>query len=766
MEIVINRFDRFQSITEKVLRIWAFCIAAYHMLLATFSYIVDPSDFTPYVQWASLGLLIAALLYLVFTLLYSETSRKRTTAYLKRFCNIEQIVLLLLLLWTVLSCLINQANGIFRYFFVEDWHLYDAVVCILVLFPLSRAIGKEKTKKVVEILIHLCVVTYSVFTIVSLWHIFHLEVLTFPSGNQAGVTAEVQVMLGRHPNLTGMIAVTMLVLCTYMVYSQEREIRALYIFFGVVHLVIVYLCNSRAILVGTLVFVVYEAFFFTFNALKEKKLHVKLGAGIAVCLVCGFLFWEGRYAAFAIFENITHISEEIEAEQGNIVNNIRLFTATNLSSHLKNYEVNALSVPQNYGMRALTNLSGRPEIWMSTLKVMTSSIRTWFFGVTSYSATLALQTIGGLEGEAAHAHNIFLQLGLSLGTPAMILFIAFVVLIAFRCARVVINGDEKGFIISGMLLCFIFVNLMEPYLFNYFSIMSCVFFLFSGYILERDKTEEEKIEDSKKKKFTIFSVSAAVYIPLVFLVFILMFSARYVNLIPEHFKGTGTVEDPFQINNRSDLKYFRDLVNSGNNLKGYYFLQTTDIDLKNKQWMPIGIYNSGKYFAGIYDGGCHCIKNLYISSDKYPYYPTFGFFGSLEGVVVNLGIASGSVNGACVGAIASQAVGRQAMIINCYNCAEITGTGRAGGICDNFGSGYIINCLNTGKIDSPTPADIVSYTAGFVTAPEEKGNITVYFTGRFVPIEMEGETIEERLNSGLEELIEKGAVKKEMVKFW
>lgn len=159
------------------------------------------------------------------------------------------------------------------------------------------------------------------------------------------------------------------------------------------------------------------------------------------------------------------------------------------------------------------------------------------------------------------------------------------------------------------------------------------------------------------------------------------------------FEGDGTRSNPFCINNIEDLIIFRNIVNSGYEFSNQWVQQRCDIDLQNiNNWEPIGCYDSGRLFDGIYDGAGYKIYNIKISSEG-----NVGFFGQLKGTVLNLGIESGKIQGACVGAIASHSYGDHATIANCYNNAWVEGTIRAGGIADNFMGGKIINCINYGK---------------------------------------------------------------------
>lgn len=184
--------------------------------------------------------------------------------------------------------------------------------------------------------------------------------------------------------------------------------------------------------------------------------------------------------------------------------------------------------------------------------------------------------------------------------------------------------------------------------------------------------------------------------------------------------GKGTQKDPYRINTVEELCAFRDIVNSGYLFSGEWVRQENDLDLKGiENWEPIGLFDSGNYFDGVYDGGGHVICNLQIYSDG-----NVGFFGQLGGTVMNLGIESGTIRGACVGAIASHGdETANIAVLNCYNRATVIGAVRAGGIVDNFTNGAIVNCVNygaikadegVGKQNDVALAEIASY-AGKIT---------------------------------------------------
>ena len=171
----------------------------------------------------------------------------------------------------------------------------------------------------------------------------------------------------------------------------------------------------------------------------------------------------------------------------------------------------------------------------------------------------------------------------------------------------------------------------------------------------------------------------------------------------EHFSGEGTVENPYLISDYEDLETLRDLVNKGNTFDGVYFRQVEDIRIQEKNWRPIGFGEC--VFSGIYDGNGHYVSELNIkTSDKKNYY---GFFGRVSGVVANLGIESGEISAPLSASIVGESVGEDALIINCYNKANVKGK-EVAGIAGNTPHSDIVGCLNLGGIEGEKAFAITS----------------------------------------------------------
>ena len=92
-----------------------------------------------------------------------------------------------------------------------------------------------------------------------------------------------------------------------------------------------------------------------------------------------------------------------------------------------------------------------------------------------------------------------------------------------------------------------------------------------------------------------------------------------------------------------------------------------------------------------------------------------GLFGKLGGVVMNLGIESGRISGDYVGSFAAADGSTDAMIINCYNRANLYSIVRCGGIADNFTSGRILGCANYGHVAGIYTGQIVAYDCSIIS---------------------------------------------------
>ena len=160
------------------------------------------------------------------------------------------------------------------------------------------------------------------------------------------------------------------------------------------------------------------------------------------------------------------------------------------------------------------------------------------------------------------------------------------------------------------------------------------------------------------------------------------------------------VNGTYTIGSVEELRLLSYMVRKGNTFSGKEILLTTDLDLENQLWLPIGGSDEvgSCSFSGIFRGQGHRIYNLKTVPTEYDY---TGLFGLIRGATIeNLGIESGISIGKSkvAGLVGTAAVG--STVRNCYNKAFVYSEGIAGGVVAMMGGKNCIveNCYNMGEI--------------------------------------------------------------------
>ena len=178
--------------------------------------------------------------------------------------------------------------------------------------------------------------------------------------------------------------------------------------------------------------------------------------------------------------------------------------------------------------------------------------------------------------------------------------------------------------------------------------------------------------------------------------------------------GSGTEQSPYLIENAEQLAFIAEMVNAGiYTYAGNYFKLTTDLDLNNIPWTPIGDTEE-HVFGGSFDGDNHTISNLYITSAT-----NAGLFGVVNGGVYkkitthgNI-LSNGNINNA--GGIIAYAIAA-CTIDSCINNIFIRNGVNTGGIIGSSINVTVRNCLNNSDIVGKIRAGgIVGYAPNTIT---------------------------------------------------
>ena len=162
------------------------------------------------------------------------------------------------------------------------------------------------------------------------------------------------------------------------------------------------------------------------------------------------------------------------------------------------------------------------------------------------------------------------------------------------------------------------------------------------------------------------------------------------------------------ISDEEGFKNFRERVNEGENFENTLIKLSSDLDLENEVWKPIGTKENS--FKGVFNGNGYKIKNLKLSTVDEEYKDDderlfIGLFGYNEGIIRNVRIESGTIDSSVdnkytAGMVAGLSLG---IVEMCCNEGDVTLDnifafgGVVGKIKENS---RVFKCYNLGEINS------------------------------------------------------------------
>lgn len=237
------------------------------------------------------------------------------------------------------------------------------------------------------------------------------------------------------------------------------------------------------------------------------------------------------------------------------------------------------------------------------------------------------------------------------------------------------------------------------------------------------------------------------------------------------YKAEGT---EYSINTASQFAGLAKLVNDGNSFEGKIVRLSSDLDLSEHEWTPIGngkrsgkgIDNGSRYFSGTFDGQHHSIYGLSITTSNVAEDDCLGLFGVVKkgkilnfdlknskidrdacenvGLAVGLAVEDSWIEGITTDKASSVSamgaggiVGRMTVsgtIAKCENHASVTSSkqGAGGIVCKAYYSEEnklisISDCKNFGDVKDTKNSyvgGIVSFCAGEISNCENSGSVS------------------------------------------
>ena len=310
-----TQLRRFRTIYKALLRWSAALLAEIFVLWTLLQYMVRERDYLRYQKWIGVAVLTAAAVYVAFTALTDREELSRIRASLRRMCSLEQIMLVLLLLWYILDCAVRSRLDGQPLFKFNDNRLFMFTLTVFLFFPFAELMGSH-AKRIMEAMLHITMAVYTPITVWCIWKYYNVEFFAFPSGYwMASYRETVSMKMGGNVNVTASAAVILFGLSLYMLLTHKGLVRIIYSLTASVYFCAELLTNSRTSFLALSCVSAAAAVLFMWDKLETRKLSQRIGgaaigAVLAVVIVIGV-----QSLLFRMFAHVYPTFLEINAQR-------------------------------------------------------------------------------------------------------------------------------------------------------------------------------------------------------------------------------------------------------------------------------------------------------------------------------------------------------------------------------------------------------------------------------------------------------------------
>jgi len=501
-----------QKKTEKILYIAALVLAEFYLLVSVFRHFVPAYDrLIDILQWYSLVLALSALLYWFFVKRRELQSKEAKKNLLSRFGSYEQVYMVFVFFWYIITVALRQYMEERNLFLANDLWMYVTGMCAFLFFPFARYVGREKAKRVIEFMLHTVIIPYAVLATWIIWNYFRMNYITFPSGQQLMREAPAILCFTdlNHVRL-GEQALIMIGCSLYMTVTQKPGVKIVYGLCLFVNMILLILANARTSWYMTSGMLASAAFLLCWNRIENRKQILRVASGVLlaaiVVLCCHWL----RGEVFNLLETVTvratETAELTKATETKTTSD-RIWQLQTLNqkengencseSHPKAV-LSALSADETESneeyIRTIHNnhnqMIERLKIYKACFFLMFTSRYRFLFGVTPADFGRTVLGVNHIKIAYGHAHNFFLQMGVSYGVPTMIATVVFAVSLLVRSIRILFVNRKKlfpGAAIICLTVLFILGNDMFSGRLNASPDFICTgFYWFAGWLVTLD----------------------------------------------------------------------------------------------------------------------------------------------------------------------------------------------------------------------------------------------------------------------------------------
>ena len=479
LEVSMTESNRFFTIYRKALYWGALLLAEMHLLWSLMQFVIWQKPYLKLEKWVGLALAAGTALYLVLAAAADKRCRDAgpnitaaqsgksggalapVKAFLQRAKSPEQIFLALFFVWYIVVCSVRTVLDGKSYFTPNDNRLFFAALTAFIFFALAEIVGREKAKRVIDVMLCSAVAAYTPVCAWVVWNFYQGVFVDLPSGNVVKLYQGLSLMIGVHRNTTAAYSLILLSVCAYFLVSMKSRIKyVIFIPAAIVHFFVIMLTNSRTCYMVLIAMIIVPALVRMSKYLKRVKVKNK------ALVIAGAVLVLAAVVAALYFMRSGIIASNAETWREKLNN------------------------PDAMRVRRVDGLNGRINIWKASVKLMFSSWDRFLFGITPPKLPSILWDIGKFPVKQPNCHNMFMQVGTCFGVPMMLMYIWFTISIALRGLRVMKSDDRTLFrgawVISVIVFGLLMTDMLEVLTFvnTFFNLP--VLYILSGWIVGMD----------------------------------------------------------------------------------------------------------------------------------------------------------------------------------------------------------------------------------------------------------------------------------------
>lgn len=448
-------------------------------------------------------ILLGFIGYLCLTRFYYPAAYSRLKGVAARFRAYEYWFLFILPFWYVLSAALRQVTAGVPSVRDNEWWIFITAVCSFILFPLAGFAGAERARKVIHLIVKAVLIPNLLFTVWILWKYFHIESVSFPSGNFLAMMDDYSLIIGENRMHTGYRALAMSAICVYLAFSEKSYRKIPYSIGILVYLSTLILSNNRGSWYAVLLLFAILAFLLPWHTLRENSRLARCLLGLLCVFACVLVLHWFRGEMFRLLDrtiashNDSLAMSRITAESTGGRFGGNTWQVAPLASAVKQEQASPSATVRSFD----AGLSGRGKVYKASLSAMFRDVHHLLFGMTHAEVGTALMEFTGGNTVQSSAHNFFLQMGVAFGVPMMLASVVFAIMLLLRSWRILLAEYElfPGSRMVPLVIIPMFIADMVDTTLTAGATFPCAaFYLFAGWTvaLYGTSTPEEKKRDA------------------------------------------------------------------------------------------------------------------------------------------------------------------------------------------------------------------------------------------------------------------------------